>query len=88
MVELSRELPQRILELPMTQKIAYTAGGMPEYIGETAPGTAVTAKLWRIKKLTYSGTNVTDIKWASGTATYDKYWDNGAGTTYAGYTYS
>ena len=73
----------RAEEPKLTQVIAYTAAGYPEYIGEAAPGTAKGALLWRIKKLTYSGTNVTDVQWADSVTTFTKEWDERATYTYA-----
>jgi hypothetical protein len=73
----------QIFATQYTQKIAYNASGMAEYIGEAKPGTLSSAIGWRIKKLTYSGTNVTDIQWADGTGEFVKTWD-----LYLSYTYS
>ncbi len=70
------------------QRIAYTADGKAEYIGEALAGTLDATAGWRIKKLTYSGDNVVSTKWAAGTNKMVKKWDDGAGTTYASYTYS
>lgn len=69
---------------PFTMAVAYNASDLPEYIGEAEPGTAKSAASWRIKKITYSGTNATDTQWASGNRNMDKVWDNRA----TAYTYS
>ena len=58
-----------------------------EYIGEARPGAAKANAVWRIQKLTYSGSNITGSYWASGTDSFDKIWDDGV-TTYASYTYA
>lgn len=75
-------LPVKTLEKPMTQKLAYS-GSNVEYVGEAAPGTPVTESRWRIKKLLYSGSNVTDTVWAKGNAEFDKVWNNRAGYGYS-----
>lgn len=51
------------------------------YVGEAAPGSATAAAVWRIKRIdTTSGVS---IKWAGGTAEYDKVWDNRASLSYS-----
>jgi len=66
-----------------TVKIAYD-GTNPEYIGKAPTGTATSTASWSIKKITWDGNNnPTDIKWASGTETYDKVWDNRASYSYS-----
>lgn len=80
----SNALPVEVVrEEQFTQALAYTAGGLTEYVGEAFPGTAASSAGWRIKKLTYSGTNVTDVKWASGTSKFDKVWDDRASYVYS-----
>lgn len=65
---------------PLTQKLDNTGGTdsmQVLYVGETEPGTAVTAAKWRIKKLSYdANNNVTDVQWAGGTDNLDKVWNN------------
>lgn len=65
-----------------TQKIAYT-GDNVEYVGQAKPGTAASAASWSIKKLTYSGSNVTDIQWANSDNGFKFVWDDRATYTYA-----
>jgi len=65
--------------------IAYDASDNPEYIGKAAPGTSedlTPTGFFQIKKITYSGSNPTDIKWADGNAKYDNSWANKANLTY------
>ncbi len=57
-----------------TEKFAYT-GDMVEYHGWAIPGTATTGSTWKIRKLAYSGTKLTDIKYADGDANFDNAWD-------------
>lgn len=68
---------------PFTQIITYNGSNLPEYIAEAEPGTASSAIGWRIKKITYSGTNATNVQWARGNRLMDKIADN-----YASYTYT
>lgn len=65
----------------LIQLFAYS-GSNVEYIGEANPGTSVASAKWRIKKLVYSGSNVTQILWASGTDLFDKRWSQKATYTY------
>lgn len=66
-----------------TVKIVYVSAGLPQYIGKALPGTASSAAGWQIQKLTYSSTDVTDIKWAGGSLSFTNIFDN-----YASFTYS
>jgi hypothetical protein len=66
-----------------TQRIAYTAGGLPEYVGFARAGTGEGAPYWQIKKFIYSGTMVIQVLWCNGNAKYDNLW-----TGYAGFSYS
>jgi len=72
----------QIFATQYTQKIAYNASGMAEYIGEAKPGVAAGVIGWRIKKLTYDGTNVTDIQWADSTNEFVKIWNSRLTYTY------
>ncbi len=60
----------------------YDVSNNPIYVGEAAIGVGASEAKWRIRKLTYDGSNnVTAIQWAQGNTRYDKIWDNRA--TYA-----
>jgi len=65
------------------QRLAYNASGFVEYIGLAKPGTATSEAKWQIKKLTYSGTNVTEINFADGNLNFDKEWDEKASYSYS-----
>lgn len=52
------------------------------YVGEAATGTAANAALWRIKRLTQSGT-VLMIEWADGNGNFDNIWDSRATLSYS-----
>ena len=64
-----------------TTRIAYT-GNNPEYIGEALPGVSEDDAVWRIKKLTYSGNNVTQIDWAGGSEKFTNVWSSRTTYTY------
>ena len=54
----------------MIQKLEYDAEGKLIYQGFAKPTTATSTAKWLIKKLTYSGFNVTDIQYAEGEVEY------------------
>ncbi len=51
------------------------------YKGDAAPGSALSAPVWRIKKVTFVGEDLSE-KYANGSALYDKVWNNRASYTY------
>ena len=51
------------------------------YIGRAKLGSATSASVWQIKKITTSGTE-TKIEFANGAAVYDQSWDARASLTY------
>lgn len=59
----------------LKQRIAYS-GSLPEYIGEAYPGYATDEARWRIKKLTYDGSSVTQIDWANSSTAMSFKWDS------------
>ena len=67
----------------LTQRIAYNATGLAEYLGYAIPGSAEGSAVWMIKKLVYVGTNVTEILFCDGDAEFDNTWTN-----YDSHTYS
>ena len=52
------------------------------YVGYADPGSSTAAGVWQIKRLTEVGPDLI-IDWASGTADFDKIWDNRLGYTYS-----
>lgn len=67
-------------------RIEYTtisASDYPLYVGKAAPGSASSAAVWQVKKLAYSGTNVTQVDWADGNDSFDNIWDNRASLAYS-----
>lgn len=53
------------------------------YIGEAPAGSALSASVWRIKKIVLDSSSDVTQTWANGNANFDKVWNN-----YASYTYS
>lgn len=62
--------------------LAYS-GSNVEFVGIAEPGTTKAQALWAIFKLTYSGSNVTEVRWANATRKFDKVWDDRATYTYS-----
>ena len=52
------------------------------YIGEAALGSATSSAVWRIKKLSVSGTVIT-LAWAGGVETFTQIYDNRAALSYS-----
>ena len=67
----------------LKMRAAYNVGGDLEYIGYAAPGTATSAAAWQIRKLTYSGGDVTQVNFAAGVNDYTKVWDDRATYSYS-----
>ena len=60
------------------------SGTYPLYIGYAAPGSALSAAAWQIKKLTYNGNNnVTAVEFAGGVNDYNKVWNDRAAYSYS-----
>lgn len=60
-----------------TQALAYISGtSKQEYIGMALPGTGKGEAKWQIKKLTYDGNKITDIKFAGGSDAFNKIFNN------------
>ena len=66
-----------------TLKISYDASDNIEYIGIAKPGSATSAAVWQIKKLTYSTDQITDLQWATGSDNFKHVWDNRASLSYS-----
>ena len=84
--EVNGEIVLRVKMLeddPYTQRLAYNAMGMVEYIGLASPGALTSAAVWKIKKLVYVGTGVTEILWADGSNAFNQIWDNYAALSYS-----
>ena len=57
--------------------------GTITYIGEADPGSAEGAAVWRISRFDETLDPDVEIKWADGTADFDKVWDNRASYSYS-----
>lgn len=78
------EAKRTILAALATRQGNFNAAGLPVYIGHAAPGTATSAALWRIQKLSYDASNrLTTIEWADGNGEFDNIWDDRATLSYS-----
>jgi hypothetical protein len=51
------------------------------YVGEAAVGSSGSSSVWRIQKITLTGSDL-DIQWSDGNTDFTKSWDNRATYTY------
>ncbi len=58
------------------------ASATETYIGEADAGSATSGALWRVRKMTTTGSDIS-IKWADGDTLFNNIWDNRASLTYA-----
>ena len=59
------------------QRIDYSGGTLPIYIGLAGPGAGVDEAKWQIKQLSYDANSlVSGILFASGNLNFDKHWIN------------
>lgn len=61
----------------------YDGSNNPVYIGFAEPGSATSDPAWLIRKLTWSGSNVTAIQYANGSTVFNSIWDNRASLSYS-----
>jgi uncharacterized membrane protein len=66
-----------------TEKMEYDGNYLLIYHGFASPGTATSAAAWSIVKYTYTGTQITDKKWAGGSTAFSQIWDNRASLSYS-----
>ena len=66
-----------------TIALAYNSDNLVEYQGWANVGSSKADSIWRIKKLIYSGTNVTDEQWAKGNDYFDKKWNDRESYSYS-----
>jgi len=67
--------------LPM-KTLVDEASSAVTYVGESLTGTSASSALWRIKRLTQSGT-VLLVEWADGDGLFDNIWDDRATLSYS-----
>ena len=60
-----------------------TIGGNLTYVGTAVAGSTPASATWRIKKLEYSGTDVTSILYADGDTEPDNVWNNRTSLDYS-----
>lgn len=73
-----------VRENPFTTALAFDGSNNPIYIGSALQGSAKSASVWQIRKLTYDGSNnVTDIQFANGSPDYNAIWNNRASLSYS-----
>jgi hypothetical protein len=51
------------------------------YVGEAEAGSATSGAVWRVKRITTTGADLS-IKWADGDTLFDNVWDNRASLSY------
>jgi len=67
-----------------TQALQYDGNNNPIYIGQAIHGASKAAPVWQIRKLTFDASNnVTDIQFASGSASFGAVWDDRATLAYS-----
>ena len=69
--------------IALQKQFDYDGSGNLIYEGWAAPGLATSAAVWAIKQNTYSGANLTAVKWAVGDSAFTNIWDNRAGLSYS-----
>jgi len=68
---------QRMPAGSLLTEIDYVSGTNPIYVGFASPGSATSAAVWQIMKITYDGnSNPTAKQYAGGTAGFSQIWDN------------
>ncbi len=53
------------------------------YKGFARPGTATSEAKWQIAKITYDGTDITEVNWAQGSSEFNYVYDDRATYTYS-----
>ena len=86
--KVTREKPlpvQNVLDRVYTEKFAALSSdpNITEYHGWANPGTPTAEAKWRIRKLVYSGTFLTDILWVDGNQNFDNKWDDRTTLSYS-----
>ena len=74
------------LASPIRRKVLWDGSSTTvNYLGEACFGAATSSAIWRITRLTYSGTDNADItlEYADGNDEFDNIWDNRATLNYS-----
>jgi hypothetical protein len=70
------------LEVPYSQQVDFVGDDLI-YKAWAATGSATTANVWRIQRITFVGTDDdVVIEWADGDGNFDNIWDDRASLTY------
>jgi len=72
-----------VTEGNFTTYMDYDENNNPIYIGKAQIGTTTDSALWQIKKLNWTGSNLTSIQWAEGTDDFTNVWDDRSGLSYS-----
>ena len=68
---------------PYSTAFDYDASNNPIYIGTAPQGSAKSATVWQIRKLTYDASNnVTDVQYAGGSTAHNLVWNSRASYSY------
>lgn len=73
------------IDTTYAQRMDYTSDGYVEYIGLANPNVGTGSLSWQIRKMTYSGTYITFVGFASGTSgagLFNKSWTDRGTYTY------
>lgn len=75
-----RAAPLAITEAELSQRVDDLDTTM--YVGKATTGTSDSSSLWKIKKITFSGSEII-TKWANGNSNYTNSWDARASYSYS-----
>lgn len=79
----SANRPDQVSSAAYIVKTTDDASGNIEYFGEAPPGSATSAAVWRIRKLTYTAGGNPSWLWAGGVDTFTGIWDNRTALVYS-----
>jgi hypothetical protein len=71
-------------DLNYTVAMGFDGANNPIYIGRAPMGSATSASVWQLRKLTFDGANnPTNIQWKNGDDNFDNTWDDRANPPYS-----
>lgn len=68
--------------VPSDQTLIETSGNY-KYIGIAPSGSLTSSAVWQLMRLTFAGSELTEIKWADGNQSPDNIWDDRASKVYS-----
>lgn len=75
---------QKVQPWPLLVKAEYNGSSLLIYFADAQPGTATSAALWRIRKLSYDGNgNFTTMAWPNADTSFSYVWDLRSTYTYS-----